>query len=243
MEIEVYGAETSGPEDVGYAIVALSGAHRMNIKHRLQTTKAKHGGKDNADIRCAQLFNDAGRAKSGWAHLDQNGTLDLVADVCEDIASAGGQSIVAIADRAPWQGSVSDGWKRVGASTGLDAASYADRHLALVCAAGALSNLRPSFADEKIVFRPDPDGDLTIPWKGAWIDDLLGRIWNDFGGEAGRFSIQPVGVPAPPLLQLADVLAYVSRRARAADASPATVRFRAMIGRLQPAIFKLRQKG
>lgn len=241
--IEVFGDESCGLTAITYGVVALPQSWRFNLEWRLQESKAAFGGGVSDRIHAADLFNESARSQGPWAHLSRDEVFRFMKRVADESISLRAQHVVARHKRTP------GAFEHVSPAISIDGSLApidhsvehfkADKAIAVALAGSAIMALLDALPNH-IRFLPDPDGDSRITWppKRRRVDDLLKSIWYGLGDRAARVEVVSVARPKPPILEIADVLAYVSQKS-AMPPSETTSRFAEILEAFQPASFEL----
>jgi hypothetical protein len=192
--LHLFGDESSFGTATTYAIVIVNAEQQLAMEMALSEVKVMFGGSPELRIHCRELFNAHARAKTGWQHLNNEDALQLLSVAGNYLRTAGTCFNVGVVDRStlpknleiPIQG------KKYAIPAG-------PKQMAAFAYTLALAGL------EKEEFRLWIDPDTTkIEWGGARRQ--AGRVPLTFDGIA----ITPESFEGtkPPLLDVADVLAY-----------------------------------
>lgn len=70
--IYAYGDESASPEGVTFAIIAFPETSATNAERLLAEMKADLAVHSDSRVHCRELFSEAARRKSGWAHVQRD---------------------------------------------------------------------------------------------------------------------------------------------------------------------------
>lgn len=246
MDIDVYGDETCGLAAVGYALLVIPRSRRATLEKLFVEVKVANGARADSEIHCSELFNEKARATSPWAHLDYQSIFELLSQVVDQLVAVQSQHVVCLADRASAANVDAESWRTADGRIAdpqppnFLPAFENDKILAVSCAGGALMEVATSLSADRLFFWPDPDGDTKVPWnlKPRWVDDILRQMWFGLPGGAAQIAIEPIGALKPPLLQIADILAFAAQRSQLNNGSETTERFADLFCRFNPVILR-----
>lgn len=208
----VFGDESIRGEDIFYGLVCVPITRLQQVESILGDVKEAFGAERSTRFHCRELFHKDARRKSAWRHLSDKAALDLALAVTSRLAGFGIRTCVGHVKRPPI-GHVIEGVGSVGGMTIKHSKQFIP--FAYTGAAG------PLMWDSEFAGRCklwiEPSGDL-INWFGGQkraIEGLLKTNWFDEKTGAVLTHIVPENVSSrvrPPLLDLADLLAYSSCR-------------------------------
>lgn len=240
---DAFGDESCGQEYVTYGVLLVPESQRSVAETILSDVKASFGGKPHDCLHCRKLFAGDARKKTPWAHLKIEQVFQLYHSLAGQICNAGFRRIVAVARKSDFPDTIPAILLRhVEPSAGVPtiwtkAFPLRDKQLASGCAKGTMIPLSKNPGLANIRFWPDPDS-TSIEWHfGKRMADktLDGFVDIGVGEEPARINIMPVVAGAkPPLLEIADCIAYVTQRSNTKTLDSNGRRFRLLHQAMAP---------
>ncbi|MDO8380154.1 hypothetical protein [Phenylobacterium sp.] len=218
-KIVVFGDESFDERAACYAIFAVTESDVVRAEEALGDAKVLSGGHVGWALHAkTEFFDEARRRRSAWSDFSWNQIYDLYWSIFVRLLPIASTRVVGFTPLV--NGSLTipggkwtdrDGKLAPIAPQGdltLDGAS-----VAMKCVQAALAPLVERHGSHCLTFRPDPTSTM-LPWYGnrrsqkAAIDGM----WFDVGRGAERLEVEIVKGTKPPLLEVADALAFIARK-------------------------------
>ncbi len=235
VALHVFGDESQSNNLVTYGLVALAPSDTAAAWQDVECCLRAHGGTREAQLHCRELFHPHPRAKSGWAHLDEEGAYRLALDVARS-ASARARFLVGVVDRSQLP-------KRLPSDHRMGPMRLGVKQLSSFAFTAAAEHLDGDPGFEAVRLWVDPDR-TKIDWAGR--RRRADRGYRMYGlaatqADAPLLAPEPLGGEKPALLQIADLLAYSSARALSQQLDRGKPWFEAIHRALSPSVqeFKL----
>jgi hypothetical protein len=243
LKVYAFGDESCGLSAISYGVLLAPKQIVPKLEQKFALTKIAFGGRSWDELHCNQLLNSGDRARGAWSHLTYEDIFALFDRVCADLNELGSQRVACIFDRsrgAQLAEALKRPWTDADGNEVEPAADFAlpgDKGIVVLCAIGLLRPILDGMEGSSVTFIPDPDGASRIAW-GSEIKRVEYLIANGSFDTRGKFRYIKVRPPKPPLLQIADIIAYVSQRACRDNGSETTLRFKTLAQRLITATYQ-----
>ncbi|MEO6012745.1 MAG: hypothetical protein ABIQ30_04055 [Devosia sp.] len=245
MLATVYGDESCGLRAISYAVVVVPVFLGAVVEHGLAEIKVRYGGAPDEELHSTELLRKPERrAQLPFAHLTHEEIMQMLADVAALAQRWALQSSIALSPlpdtASPAEGAASrpmwthiDGSEVPFAEADMRILEEHDKKSVARLAGISLLPVMETYPIPELRFVLDPDEDGMVRWSPSDVKlmELIEREWFPFS--PGRITLANVPRPKPPLLQVADVLAFASTRSELPD-SITTRRFRAIVATFAP---------
>jgi hypothetical protein len=236
IELDIFGDESVGAEVVAYGLIAVAPGKVEDAENLLKDIKRQFGCGEDALLHCKEIFWGDVRAKGPWAHLKPNDVFQLYEQLAICFAEAGYRRVVAIARKSNFP-------KAVPAEGRRPEIKFDDKPLAALCGNSAIIPFSKNPGMERIRFWADPET-TKIPWLGRKVQ--AHNALNSFvdigpGMEPPRVKIQNITGNKPPLLQVADFVAYITQKAMSRRWSKLSdrPRYKVLFNALRPELLEI----
>ena len=201
---EVYGDESVFNNAVVYGVVVVPISSTPKLEVSISSLKEKNGIQGNTDIHCKQMFHQSAKQKTGWAQLGDQEIEKLFSDIVIESKRLGSFYQIGFIDKRQWP-------KILPADDKFPETPLDDKHLCGFAFQGAIAPLESSVGIPNIRLFVDYDH-TKIPWFGKQRQAY--RNYRGWSGISKQW-IEPEPKPEtkPILLELADIVAYVSTHA------------------------------
>jgi hypothetical protein len=240
---DAFGDESCGADYISYALVILDERKRSDAEKIVGDVKVAAGFDSNDLLHCREIFNPAARAKGAWSRLSVNDVFQLYENLFTRLSPVTPRYLLTLARRADFPTQLPAlAMQHIDPNANVppkytNALEYGEKQIALHCAQGATIPLSKHPGLDRIRIWPDPDNS-KIEWfsgrRGAANE--IGNFFVDVGPgqEPPKPTIMRCTGPKPPLLQVADAVAFVGQRSKRNDKSPNAVRFRSLLRLINP---------
>lgn len=227
-----FGDESESNNAVTYGLVIIRERQRQRAESILAETKVSFGGSPHANLHCREIFAGDARRKSPWSHLSKTDVFELYRQLCNTIAGANFGRIIGFADTR-------DIPRNLPGDDKFPALKFGKKQIAAFCASAALIPVRRHTALDAFDLWVDPDR-TKIDWIGRKVQAHRAiSVWiADDTKESAKITPQPVVGEKPALLQLADMLAYISARALSVEVRKDKDVFLDMYTKMNPAVIR-----
>jgi hypothetical protein len=205
--IHGFGDESIDSEIVAYAAAVFSADRTPEAEVILATAKKSVGLSPEVPLHCREVFSGDARKRSPWANIKAANIYAMIEDVCQKLKGIQHQPVVSVIEsrRVPAQPVAPDQPNRPLVEKGIATMAYQAVATALI--------LR--FGESGIRLWIDPDS-TKIPWgKEHKQVNTTRSFYLDLkpGNEPSLLNPEIENSPKPKLLEVADIYAYVARRA------------------------------
>ena len=202
-----FGDESIDSEIVAYAAAVFSADRTADAEAILANAKKTVGLSPEVPLHCRELFSGDARKRTPWANIKASDIYAMVEDVCQKLKGIQHQPVVSVIEsrRVPAQPVAPDLPNRPLVGKGVATMAYQAVATALI--------LR--FGESGIRLWIDPDT-TKIPWgKERKQVNTTRSFYLDLkpGNEPSQLNPEIDDSPKPRLLEVADIYAYVARRA------------------------------
>lgn len=234
MSFQAYGDESVGLAFVAYGTVLAPTPNIEKLISQIAKVKAEYGGSPADTLHCRILFAPDARRKSAWSKLTMDDVFTLYSDLISAVKPSIARVIVALADKDELPNEIPEGsWQHrdndfIGPMERAPGWPFRDKQIACFCAQGTMIPISKWPGLNAVTFWPDPDSTL-IEFSGGrrQFNQMLGGYIDNGGGtQPKKIKVSYTQSAKPPLLQIADLVAYVSQRAAKAKLSPMDLKFR-----------------
>lgn len=235
-----YGDESLGITHITYAVFSMPEEYQRPVEDKIAEIKRAYGGTETDRLHCRELFHSGHRQKTPWAKLTNDRVFALYGDVAKAINEGPVRRIVAYARRADFPkdflvGALDNG-QEVPPIPNIKNYLMRDKEFAAQCAHGALLPLSKTPGFNNVRFWPDQDRS-KIQWfvgshQASRAASLLVSVGKD--GQAERVQLMRAEGIKPVLLDVADLIAFVSQRASTGGSSPDDRRFADLFREIAP---------
>lgn len=232
IELDVFGDESVGDEVVSYGLLAVPTVDVPTVEGLLAITKQDFGGTASHKLHCREMFSGDARLKSPWAHLNSSDVFSLYERLARQISDAGLRRIACVARTGEFPSALpaEGGWPKI---------VLGGKQLAAFCGNGAMIPLSRNPGMHRLRFWADPDS-TPIAWFGGRrrATGALSAFFDHGIGEPPRLATQPIIGEKPPLLEIADFVAYASQRGQSRRYGAMEQRFKALCSSLAPELLE-----
>lgn len=234
MSFQAFGDESAGLAFVAYGTVLVPTQNIEEIETRIAKVKAEYGGSPADTLHCRVMFAPDARRKSVWSRLTMDDVFALYSCLITEVKPRIVRTIVALANKNELPDEIPGGsWEHsdkdfIGPMEWAPAWPFRDKQIACFCAQGTMIPISKWPGFDAVTFWPDPDSTL-IEFSGGrrqFNQMLGGYIDHGHGEQPEKIKVSCSQCAKPPLLQIADLVAYVSQRAAKAKLSPLDLKFR-----------------
>jgi hypothetical protein len=233
---DAFGDESAGPQYVSYGVVLVAADKQADANSILAQVKTRFGASADDQLHCRVLFSGQQRKKSPWAGLNITEVFTLYSELMRDLNPLMIRKIVSIGKKSEFPNSISGAqWQHVdpnfiGPHPWSEGYDFGDKHIANLGAHGTMVPLSKWPGFDRVRFWPDPDTTPieTTAGRRQFSNMLSGFVDNGDGKEPPRVSVMYSSGPKPPLLQIADLVAYVSQRCAGAGYDHVDMKFKAL---------------
>ena len=205
----VYGDESISDNAVVYAVIIVPVDLMQEAEQVISKVKNRYGGSESDELHCSKLFNVEARRHSPWAHLEDEQVYALVVEHALALSRIGAQFRIGFVD-------IDSTPDVLPKEDDFDEVPLGPKHLAGLAFWGAVGPLDADPGLDKIKLWVDPDRTKIPSYFGKRMraDSMYGGF-SDISGLPEPRQIRPETIEGkkPTLLQVADILAYVSSRA------------------------------
>ncbi|KAA3442116.1 hypothetical protein C7I87_32275 [Mesorhizobium sp. SARCC-RB16n] len=240
-----FGDESCGTTHVTYAVLSMPEGRQAQVEGQIAETKRSKGGTEADRLHCREIFHPGARQKTAWAALDNDDVFALYGAIADSIAAGPVRRIVAIANKADFPKDFLVGPLQSSGGLppipGMKNYLMRDKEFAAQCAQGALLPLSKNPGFRNVRFWADHDK-TKIEWiVGAHQASRAASLFVSVGkdGEADRVNLMTGEGDKPPLLEVADLIAYVAQRAASRGSSPNDRRFADLHSKIAPEVIHL----
>jgi hypothetical protein len=245
--IDAFGDESCGEEVIAYGIMLLP-EHRLDDAIAvLAKVKGEFGGNATDPLHCREIFAPDARKKSPWRSLSMDNVIQLYEMLFAELAALKPRRIVTIAYRSGFPKHVpSQKWINPKPKPGepdkwTKAHDVSAKAIASLCAQCCFVPLAGWPGPDRIRFWADPDQSLIETGGGKrQFSEFLGGYFDLGLDPQPKLSPVPIRGEKPVLLELADAIAFITRREKEAKTiSPNNRRFKALFEQITPEIMEL----
>lgn len=242
---DAYGDESCGPEYIAYGVALFPEARITQVEKILNSVKLEFGGQPSHTLHCRELFAGDVRKKSSWSHLDQIRVFELYERLLNALREVTPKYLSVTAKKSLFPRSLPPlelehvDANFVGPRPYTKAVLIDDKFLVSQCAMGAMIPLARDIGLSHFRVWPDPDQSLITWFDGRRSMEraLSAFIQTGPNREALRLNIMRF-TEKPKLLEIADLVAYVSQRVHTNKHSPNGRRFAALFRAIAPTQIK-----
>lgn len=227
-----YGDNSESNNAVTYGVVLLAEELEEHALAALKEVKAAAGGKDDSRIHCRQLFRPEARAKTAWAHLNEDGAFQLCLSVARSLTEIGMRSQVGFVDNrevAP----------QVNLPGNAPPIKTIREHLPVYAFRGLAGILDAQVGWDNIRFVLDPDTS-RVRWGGRkrQTQEALKGMYSEMRtpGSPRQIQLEFASTPKPLMIDVADVLAYCSAQALSVQVTRVKPRFQEIFAMMAPQV-------
>lgn len=211
--VDAYGDDSVVNDVAVFGLVVVPTPGVPAIEGILQLVKAAARVPADAELHCRVLFHPDARRKSPWAHLSDEDVWAAIEAVPRLFGRFGLGFHVGVVRKglAP---------KELEDADGVPGMPLGDKQLLWFAFSSALLDLdvRPGFDRTRLWIDPDR---TKVPFVGRrrQMRHVLGmKMFSNISGSTRQLQAEPIAGSKPPLLQVADVLAYTAAQALSGQA-------------------------
>jgi hypothetical protein len=230
--MDAFGDESCSDAVISYGLLALPPEQVTKLADTIEAIKSGFDAPRTTRLHCREMFNSGPRSKSAWAHLNIDDVFTLYGQVARAVKQPWTRRIAGVAFKYELPMRLpSAPMKSVGGETGpiTKNVPLRDKQVAVFCAWAALGQYAHNHGLDGLRFWADPDS-AAIEWFDGHRQAVraIGPLFFDSGSGQEPVSISP-SLPTTrelPLLEIADLIAFVSRKTALGDRSRNGVRFK-----------------
>lgn len=205
--IYAFGDESISSTMVAYAAAVFAEDQVLRAEEIVASAKKSLGLDPEVPLHCREIFNPNARRDTPWADIKEADIYSMVKALCEQLKQVQYQPVVAAIDphQVPPQP----------VAPGQPNRRLVDKAIATLACHAVASSLVLQFGEEKIRLWIDPDP-TKIPWGlGNRQVNSTRSLYLDLipGMQPTQLVPQIEATPKPRLLEIADLYAYVTRKA------------------------------
>jgi hypothetical protein len=208
-----------------YAFVVCPAGSRQETELALAATKVKFGGTPTSEIHCRTFFAGDQRRKTDWRHLEGDRLFALCAQIGRYVSEAGATFRVAYLDRRNLLDAVNI--PSVSRATG-SRITAGPKQLTRFVYLAALTGFEKNPGTGRLKVFVDPDN-TKMEWGTVRRKPHSINMRIDHGGQSLPVVPETIRGSKPPLLEVADVLAYSAAQTLSARAHRNKDKFRALL--------------
>jgi hypothetical protein len=240
---DAFGDESCGVEYIAYAMVVLDEKKTGEAERLVADTKISAGFSSSDLLHCREIFNPAARAKSVWLKLNANEIFKLYEDLFTRLSTVGPRYLLTLARRTDFPALLPAlAMQHIDPSANVPPkytkpTEYGEKQIALHCAQGTMIPLSKYPGLGNVRIWPDPDNS-KIEWFSGRRNaaNEIGNFFVDIG--SGREPTKPIIARCtgtkPPLMQVADAVAFVGQRTKRKEKSPNAKHFHSLFELINP---------
>jgi hypothetical protein len=233
---DAFGDESVGSHFVAYAVILFAADRQAEANSILARTKIRYGASADDPLHCRVLFSGQQRKKSPWARLNMDEVFALYSGLVQDLNPLMIRKIVSLGRKTDFPDSIPGGqWQHadpnfIGPQPWSNGYGFGDKHIANLGAHGVMIPLSKWPGFSRVRFWPDPDATLiaTTTGRRQFSNMLSGFVDNGDKKEPSKVNVMYVEGAKPPLLQIADLVAYVSQRCAGTGYDRVEMKFKAL---------------
>jgi hypothetical protein len=232
---DAYGDESVGSDFVAYATILFEESCVTSALAVLADVKARFGGSASDVLHSRILFSGNQRKKSVWAPLSVDDVFTLYSELTSRICRFQSRNVVAIAKKKEFPEVLPGGqWQYadpnfIGPMPWSKGHGYGEKHIASHCAQATMIPISKWPGLDQVRFWPDPDATRIELTDGSrQFSRTLGGFVDNGGQEPAKINLMAVVGEKPPLLEVADMAAYVAQRAATGKYSPNDRKFKSL---------------
>jgi len=201
---EVFGDESIFNNAIVYGVAVIPVKSREVVEQKIFSLKEENGVPGNTEIHCKDIFHPIARTKTEWNNLDNEKIEGLLSAIAIIVRRSEGFFQIGFIDKRQWP-------KILPAEKDFPETPVGDKLLCGFAFQAAIAPLEGSIGTPNIRLFIDYD-QTKIPWFGK--KRQAHRNYRGWSGVSKQW-IEPEPRPEqkPPLLELADIVAYVSTHA------------------------------
>ncbi|HVI52077.1 MAG TPA: hypothetical protein VM661_12765 [Candidatus Sulfotelmatobacter sp.] len=216
-----YGDESIDEKFVSYGVIAID-FDKINIAENIIIdAKTSLGAPAESRLHCRELFAGDARRKTSFSHLTTDDVFGMYEGIFRKLSSIGCRNISAVAKTSEFpkilpggkMETVNDGIERPDVYT--KSVNVTGKQIAVYCAWASMIPLSKNPGFSQVTFIPDIDNS-SIEWfhgKTEQTNPLNNfYIENSTTKQPEKLNTLVIKDNKPPLLELADCIAYTSRR-------------------------------
>lgn len=201
---DVFGDESPFNNAIAYGIVVVPVAAVPDVEHSILALKERMGVPGDTEIHCNVLFNDSAKSKTVWAIHSEHEIEQLLSEIAVVAKRLRVFFRVGLIDKRQWP-------KVLPADGEFPKCPLDDKQLCGLAFQAAVAPLEESVGIPNVRLWVDYDH-TKIPWFGKKRQAY--RNYRSWSGISKQWlEPQPKPNQKPPLLQLADIVSYVSSHA------------------------------
>lgn len=207
----------------------------QDAESALRTAKARVGVPVDAELHCRILFAGDARRGTLWENVEPDDIYAMAQHLCESLRPIGLQPVVCLIDRALIQSRFP--------APGFPATMPSDKESASLAYCAVANHLVLDKPGTQVRIWIDPDS-TRIPWgiKKSRADKTRTSFWIDLGTGQDPLRVEPqiADRPKPPLLEMADLYAYITVQAHSGRGGKRVERFKKLYDIIKPQKFRFR---
>jgi hypothetical protein len=223
-ELDIFGDESCRGRWIVFGALAVRSSAVAEFECRLAHLKTEFGGHGDDELHCRVMFpGDQRNKKSAWAHLSKTDVFSLYERVVHLTRDTSSRRLIAYADRNELPKVIpKDDW--------APEMKFGEKEVAAYCGNAIMIPFAKDPGLEKVRYWADPDR-TKIDWLGKRRQAK--NALNFFLEDCGRVSPESITDDKPRLLEIADLIAYISARVLAGTKSDFAV-FKHLFDILEP---------
>lgn len=215
----IYGDESTSGKTTVYGAFFVPNSQSGRAEEMLRQTKQEYDVPEESELHCRVLFHGDHRKKSPWNHLTEEQTYAFGEQLLSCLRALPCIFTVGAVHRSEYP-------QELPAGAGFPTGKFETKQLTALAFQAATVPLLQNLDRETVCLHVDPD-----PGKIRWFGKKV-RADSNYkiaaGGGVDEIVPQMVAYPQPPLLQVADLFAYVAGRALSPDDCRGKERYEAM---------------
>jgi hypothetical protein len=231
---EAFGDESVGPQFVSYGVVLVATDRLEEANSILADVKVRFGGMPNDVLHCRTLFSGQQRKKSPWCRLSMGDVFTLYSELLRDLKPILVREIASLGRKSDFPSSIPGGqWDAsdpdfVGPLPWSKGYRFGEKHIANLGAHATMVPLSRWPGFDRFRFWPDPDTTRieTPAGRRKFSNMLSGFVDHGDAADPSRVNVEYSPGPKPPMLQVADLVAYVTQRSAHGGLEPLDRRFK-----------------
>ena len=201
----------------------------QDAESALQMAKVRVGVSVDTQLHCRILFAGDARRGTPWENVEPDKIYEMAHDLCDALRPIGLQPVVCLIDRALIQPRFP--------SPDLPASMPSEKESASLAYWAVANHLVLGQPGTQVRIWIDPDS-TRIPWgiRRSRADKARTNFWIDLGAgqDPLRVELQIADRPKPPLLEVADLYAYITIQAHSGRGGQRIERFKKLYDIIKP---------
>lgn len=220
-------------EGIACAAAVFPSERLQDAESALRTAKERVGVQVDAKIHCRILFAGDARRRTPWENVRSDDIYAMAQHLCDALKPIGLQPVVCLIDRALIQPRFPD--------PDFPATMPSEKESASLAYCAIVNHLVRDKPRTQVRIWIDPDS-TRIPWgtKKSRADRTRTSFWIDLGDGQDPLQVEPkvVDSPKPPLLEVADLYAYITVQAHSSRGGKRAERFKKLYDIIKPQKFR-----